>query len=56
MCPLLEGKDGTERFYGMFGYSTLLSYQHWVTSSQQGAHSAKLILQIDVVGYPTFEN
>lgn len=40
----------TDRFYGMFGYSTLLfflSYQHWVSSSQQGAHTAKLILKID---------
>lgn len=40
----------TDRFYGTFGYSTLLfflSYQHLVTRSQEGAHTAKCILKID---------
>lgn len=40
----------TDRFYSTFGYSTLLfflSYQHLVTRSQEGAHTAKCILKID---------
>lgn len=47
----------TDRFYGTFGCSTLLfflSYQHLVTRSQEGAHTAKCILKIDAAS--RFEN
>lgn len=44
----------TDSFYDTFGASTplfFLSYQHLVTTSQQGGHTAKCILKINAASH-----